>query len=166
MRPETPSNPLFLREEELDRSLEALFRAATALERPLLGPLAAAGLALEDYRLLLLVRRHAGLTGARLVALTGMTKQTLFRRLAALEAGGRLVRAVDPVDRRRRPLRLTAKGDALLRALMAPQQGRLRRAFRKVGPDAVEGFAQVLREVVTPDARPTRGATADFEDEP
>ena len=162
MRPETPSNPLFLREEELDRSLEALFRAATVLERPLLGPLAAAGLVLEDYHLLLLVRRRAGLTGAKLAALTGTPKQTLFRRLAALEAGGHLARAVDPADRRRRPLRLTAKGDALLRALTAPQQGRLRRAFRKAGPHAVEGFAQVLREVVAPDVRPPR----DFEDEP
>ncbi|MCB1883490.1 MAG: MarR family transcriptional regulator [Geminicoccaceae bacterium] len=153
MQPSGPRNPLFLREEELDRSLELLFRVQAILGRPLHGPLGAAGLGPIDYLLLFLVRRRPGLTGADLVGLTGLPKQNLSRHLAALDAAGLVARGVDAADRRRRPLASTAAADRLLDDLLGLQKRHLRRVFRKLGPEAVEGFQQVLSELVGPDGR-------------
>ncbi|MEO1460520.1 MAG: MarR family transcriptional regulator, partial [Pseudomonadota bacterium] len=52
--------------------------------------------------------------------------------------------ATGATDRRQRNLRLTAEGEALERALSAPQRERLRRAFSEAGPQAVAGFRTVL----------------------
>ena len=159
MQPSGPRNPLFLREEELDRSLELLFRIQAILARPLHGPLGAAGLGSIDYLLLFLIRRHPGLTGADLVGLTSLPKQNLSRHLAALDAAGLVARGVDAADRRRRPLKATAAADRLLDGLLLLQKRQLRRVFRKLGPEAVAGFQQVLGELVNPDGRGTAPAS-------
>ena len=47
-------------------------------------------------------------------------------------------------DQRQRLLQLTEKGLALERALSEKQRDRFARAFREAGAEAVEGFRQVM----------------------
>jgi DNA-binding MarR family transcriptional regulator len=79
-------NPLFLRDEELDRSVELLLLA----ERDVAGQMETVrqrlGLSESDYRVLYLVHRHPGVTTAELGAVLGMTKQSLSRHVKQLVA--------------------------------------------------------------------------------
>ena len=56
-------------------------------------------------------------------------------------------------DKRERHLTLTDKGRELERALSDAQRNRMRDAYRKAGPDAVQGFRQVLVAMMDSDMR-------------
>jgi DNA-binding MarR family transcriptional regulator len=153
----TAPNPLFLREEELDRGLDLLLLAGRQLAaeaRPLLD---AAGLDETDHHLLFLVQRRPGLTLVDLCEATRTSKQTLSRHLLRLTELGLVERGGPAADRRRRPFTVTERGVALLVRANAVQKGRLRLAFKNAGAAAVEGFQRVLREVVE---EPRRAAPA------
>lgn len=150
-------SPLFLRDEELERSLDLLRRAALDLER-------AAMRAAEDRRLdrldraiLQFVHAAPGITPSELDRLLAVGKQTLSRHIKALRAHGLVAALSDPEDRRTRPLALTAAGEALADRMLAAQKRRLRAAFQRVGPAAVEGFSRVVSELANPDVRRERG---------
>lgn len=141
-------NPLFLREEELERGLELLYSVGHRLNLDALGLRAEGAIDELDHHALFLVDRRPGITQAELCAALGLSKQTLSRRLhRLLEAG--LVEIGDPSgDRRKRPLRLTARAATLLAGIKAQQKRRLRLAFKSAGANAVEGFERVLLELV------------------
>ena len=144
----TAPNPLFLREEELDRGLDLLLLAGRQLAaeaRPLLD---AAGLDETDHHLLFLVRRRPGITLVELCEAMGTSKQTLSRHLLRLAELGLVERGGPAADRRRRPFTVTERGEALLARANAVQKGRLRLAFKSAGAAAVEGFQRVLGELV------------------
>jgi hypothetical protein len=56
-------------------------------------------------------------------------------------------------DKRQRLLTLTEQGEALERRLFAAQREWVLRAYREAGPQAVEGFRQVMRGLMGPEAR-------------
>jgi DNA-binding MarR family transcriptional regulator len=138
------ANLLFLREEELRQAIELLFfayRDFTA-EPDLL--LAAQGLGRAHHRVVYFVGRHPGITVSELLAILGITKQSLGRVLSQLIAEDLVLQSPGMRDRRQRLLELTPKGVALERQLTEKQRQRVARAYREAGPAAVEGFRKVM----------------------
>ena len=60
---------------------------------------------------------------------------------------------MDVDDRRRRLLDLTEKGRALERRLTDLQSRRIARAFAEAGPEAVEGFRNLMRGLINEEDR-------------
>jgi DNA-binding MarR family transcriptional regulator len=145
-------NPLFLRETELERTLELLLLAQCQIGRgePASGATMLADL---DIKILYLVGRRPEIAMAELINLLGTNKQSLSRHVRALIAGGLLEQASGTSDRRRRPLRVTEAGAQRLGEVDAIDKRRLRRAFINAGPEAVEGFQRVLHELINLPAR-------------
>jgi DNA-binding MarR family transcriptional regulator len=72
----------------------------------------------HEWRALAVLAREAPLTAGEVAARTSMDKVQVSRAIAKLIASGRVCRATDPADRRRAPLRPTAKGRALYRRIV------------------------------------------------
>jgi DNA-binding MarR family transcriptional regulator len=87
-------------------------------------------------------------TVSDLLAILGITKQSLSRVLNHLIAEGTVTQSTGIRDRRQRLLELTAKGVALERTLTEKQRQRVARAYREAGPQAVEGFRKVMIELI------------------
>ncbi len=144
---------LFLREEELRLAQDLLLLATRELAQDVDALLAQHGLGRAHHRALHFIARQPGLTVGDLLALLGITKQSLARVLATLHAEGLIEQMAGRRDRRQRLLRLTEAGLALERALFERQRERLLAAYREAGGGAVEGFRRVLRLLLTPAAR-------------
>jgi DNA-binding MarR family transcriptional regulator len=103
--------------------LPSLFETALRSLREGLAELSASrfpGLRTRHYRLLTFIP-DAGIRPARMVELTGLSKQALFQALAPLEAGHYVVVAPDPDDRRARVVRLSDRGHEVIAALQEMQ---------------------------------------------
>ena len=139
---------LYLREDELDRAADLVFRAARRFWRAAEGPLAENELGPAHYRALAAIRRGEGAPGGlpvkQLRALLGVRKQSLQRVLNELEDAKFLVRAPGLRDRRERLLTLTELGREAERAASAALRERLGQVFRLAGADAVAGARTVL----------------------
>ncbi|MBR0670266.1 MarR family winged helix-turn-helix transcriptional regulator [Neoroseomonas soli] len=107
---------------EQRRTLGALLRLSyEALQREVYGGLAARGYP-EIRPAHSAVFRHIGPDGSRLTTLAeraGMTKQSMAYLVDGLAAAGHLTSTPDPADGRARIVRLTAKGQGVLAALLA-----------------------------------------------
>ncbi|MCH8466850.1 MAG: MarR family transcriptional regulator [Roseinatronobacter sp.] len=146
-------NLLFLTDEQLRKGIEAMFFAYR-------GFTADPDRILEDHaygrahhRALHFINRTHGTTVNNLLALLGVTKQSLNRVLRTLIEDGLVESRVGRTDRRERNLYLTPKGEALERALSEAQRERMRAAYRAAGPQAVAGFRQVLEAMMDDDIR-------------
>ncbi len=144
----TSPNPLFLREEELERGLELLYFATHQLNLDVLALRAQAAIDETDHRTLFLIERQPGITLADLSSVLGMSKQTLSRHLKRLADAGLIDQGTTASDRRKRPLRLTEKAAAMLGEIKTLQKRRLRLACKSAGATAVEGFQRVLLDLV------------------
>ncbi len=150
MPPSTPSPSnagaglLFLREEEIRLAQDMLFfayRDFTRAEEVLDG----LGLGRAHHRALHFIGRMPGMNVSDLLAILGITKQSLSRVLTTLVDEGYVTQSPGRADRRQRLLSLTPKGVALERRLFERQRDVLLRAYREAGGPAVEGFRRVLR---------------------
>jgi DNA-binding MarR family transcriptional regulator len=83
-----------------------------------------------------------------LLALLGITKQSLGRALKPLEARGLVITRPGGRDRRQKELRLTAEGKALEAALFTPLRDAMGRAYTAAGQDAVTGFWRVSEALI------------------
>lgn len=140
-------NPLYLREEELDRGLELLYFAGRQLQADA-APLRSEGALDElDQQTLFAISRHPGVTLAELCAVLGISKQTLSRHVRQLAEAELVAQGQSSHDRRKRPLRLTAKAAGIVARVQTLQKRRLRLAFKSAGATAVEGFQRVLLDL-------------------
>jgi len=147
------ANPLFLREEELRQAMELLFFAYRDFTA---GPdriLEAYKFGRAHHRVIYFVGRHPQMTVSELLQILGITKQSLSRVLGQLVREGFIVQQPGPQDRRKRLLELTDKGRALEQELIENQRARIARAYRIAGAEAVEGFRQVLLNIMDEEAR-------------
>ena len=94
------------------------------------------------------IGRHPGITVSDLLAILGITKQSLARVLTQLIEDELVAQTPGMRDRRQRLLELTPKGVALERTLTEQQRQRVARAYRQAGPAAVEGFKKVMIELI------------------
>lgn len=101
------------------------------------------------HRALYFIGQHPAITVSGLLKLLRITKQSLSRVLADLVALEMIEQTPGLRDRRRRHLRLTAKGLEVERDLTAQQRALLARAYRQAGAEAVDGFRKVLLGLIT-----------------
>jgi DNA-binding MarR family transcriptional regulator len=141
----SPANALlFLRDEELRQGFDLLYFAQRDLEAAGAALLTAQGLHGGHRRILHFLARQPEITVTELLALLGLTKQSLGRLLTELAAQDLVRQRQGTHDRRQRLLSLTEAGRVLERRLWEEQRLRIARAFRACGPQAVEGFRRVL----------------------
>lgn len=105
------------------------------------------------HRALYFIARKPGLTVGELIALLGVTKQSLGRTLGELEKRGVIARERGQRDRRQMLLRLTASGKELESELFAAFREAMITAYSEVGPHAVTGFWTVLEKLLDDDMR-------------
>jgi DNA-binding MarR family transcriptional regulator len=105
------------------------------------------------HRAVHFIHRSPGTTVSNLLAILGVTKQSLNRVLRTLIDDGLVRSEKGKVDGRERHLFLTPKGAELERQLSDAQRARMRAAYRAAGPQAVAGFRQVLEAMMDPEMR-------------
>lgn len=153
---------LFLTDDQLRRGIEAMFfayRAFTADPDMILADL---DYGRAHHRALHFVNRDPGLTVTALLAVLGVTKQSLNRVLRTLIDDGLVESRIGRRDRRERQLFLTTQGIVLERRLSEAQRARMRAAYRQAGPQAVAGFRQVLEAMMDPETRAQYQALKDL----
>ncbi len=138
------ASPLFLRDEDLRQGLDVLFFAWRDLAAEADAGLEKEGLGRAHHRALYFIGRNPGLSVSELMAVLGITKQSLGRVLKDLFGKGLVRQTVGSDDRRERRLALTEGGQALEQALTAPQRALVANAYRAAGAEAVAGFRTVL----------------------
>jgi len=147
------ASPLFLREPEIRRGVELLYFGYSHLYRGIDEGLAQQGLGRAHHRALYFIARQPDLTVSELLALLGITKQSLGRVLNELDGRGLVASRVGPNDRRQRRLRLTASGAALEAQLFGALREKLSAAYAQAGQGAVAGFWAVLEGLIPAEER-------------
>ncbi|WP_265502104.1 MarR family winged helix-turn-helix transcriptional regulator [Paracoccus beibuensis] len=156
---------LFLTDDQLRRGIEAMFFAYRAFTADPDAILADMDYGRAHHRALHFINRDPGLTVTSLLAVLGVTKQSLNRVLRTLIEDGLVDSRIGRRDRRERQLHLTATGTALERRLSEAQRARMRAAYRRAGPQAVAGFRQVLEAMMDPETRAQYQALKDLSDD-
>ena len=144
---------LFLTDAQLRRGIEAMFFAYRGFTADPDRILEDYGYGRAHHRAIHFINRWPGTTVNNLLSILGVTKQSLNRVLRTLIEDGLVESAVGTRDRRERHLSLTERGRALEAELSDAQTARMRDAFRRAGPDAVQGFREVLEAMMDDDLR-------------
>lgn len=139
--------------EQLRRGIEAMFFAYQNFTADPDRILAERGYGRAHHRAIHFINRQPGLTVNTLLAILGVTKQSLNRVLRSLVEDGLVESRVQSKDRRERHLYLTDAGNTFEAALASTQHDRMNAAFNAVGPEAADGFRKVLEAMMDPDAR-------------
>jgi DNA-binding MarR family transcriptional regulator len=111
------------------------------------------GLGRAHHRALYFIARRPGLIISDLLNLLRITKQSLARVVQDLQAHGMLDVQIGAADKRQRHVTLTPAGAALERELYEAIRTRLQAAYVEAGPQAAEGFCQVLQGLLEPEVR-------------
>ena len=155
---------LFLTDEQLRRGIEAMFFAYRGFTSDPDRILEEFGYGRAHHRALHFINRSPGTTVNNLLAVLGVTKQSLNRVLRTLIDDGLIESRIGRRDRRERQLYLTDKGASLERRLSETQRARMRAAYRAAGPQAVTGFRQVLEAMMDRDTLRQYRALKDLPD--
>ncbi len=144
---------LYLTDEQLRKGIEAMFFAYRGFTADPDRILADMDYGRAHHRAVHFIHRSPGNTVGNLLAILGVTKQSLNRVLRTLFEDGLVEARVGKKDKRERHLYLTEKGRALERELSDAQRARMRAAYRAAGPQAVQGFRTVLEAMMDPEMR-------------
>ena len=139
---------LFLTDAQLRKWIEAMFFAYRGFTSDPDRILADLAYGRAHHRAIHFIHRSPSTTVNNLLAILGVTKQSLNRVLRALVEDGLVRSEVGKRDKRERHLFLTGAGEDLERKLSDAQRDRMRAAYRSAGPDAVAGFRQVLEAMM------------------
>ena len=144
---------LFLTDEQVRIGIEAMFFAYRGFTADPDRILATKAYGRAHHRAVHFIHRSPGTTVNNLLAILGVTKQSLNRVLRSLIADGLVSSTVGKADKRERHLHLTDAGAALERELSDAQRDRMRSAYRAAGPEAVAGFREVLEAMMDEETR-------------
>jgi DNA-binding MarR family transcriptional regulator len=144
---------LFLTDEQLRKGIEAMFFAYRGFTADPDRILAQHGFGRAHHRAIHFIGRSPGTSVNNLLAILGVTKQSLNRVLRALIEAGLVDSRVGRRDKRERHLYLTTAGEALERELSDAQRARMRAAYRAAGAQSVAGFRTVLEAMMDPEQR-------------
>ncbi len=144
---------LFLTDEQLRKGIEAMFFAYRGFTSDPDRILEGMDYGRAHHRAIHFIHRSPGTTVSNLLAILGVTKQSLNRVLRSLVEDGLVEARVGRTDKRERNLYLTPKGAELERQLSDAQRARMRAAYRAAGPAAVQGFRTVLEAMMDPELR-------------
>ncbi len=146
--PTPAASAQFLRESEIRRGSELLFFAYSRLIRSVNQNLGERGIGQAHHRALYFVGRHPDISVSELLAILGVTKQSLGRVLTELEERGLIEARIGDRDRRQRLLRLTDKGYELDLELFQHSRDILAKGYSAAGQQAVTGFWAVLEGMI------------------
>ena len=146
---------LYLTDEQLRQGIEAMFFAYRGFTADPDRILSDKSYGRAHHRAIHFINRAPGTTVNNLLAILGVTKQSLNRVLRTLIEDGLVESRVGTADKRERHLFLTEAGEALEAQLSDAQRARMRAAYREAGPEAVAGFRQVLEAMMDADLRRT-----------
>mgnify|MGYP005989068927 CR=1 FL=1 len=149
----TGESLLFLTDEQLRQGIEAMFFAYRGFTADPDRILASMAYGRAHHRAIHFINRAPGTTVSNLLAILGVTKQSLNRVLRTLIEDGLVESRVGKIDKRERNLFLTEDGNALENRLSDAQRTRLRAAFREAGPESVSGFRRVLEAMMDKELR-------------
>ncbi len=121
---------LYLTDEQLRQGAEAMFFAYRGFTADPDRILVGIRYGRAHHRALHFIHGAPGTTVTNLLAILGVTKQSLNRVLRTLIEDGHVESRVGRADKRERHLYLTPEGEALERDLTQAQHDRLRSAFR------------------------------------
>ncbi|MBV1934275.1 MAG: MarR family transcriptional regulator [Parvibaculaceae bacterium] len=107
------------------------------------------------HRVIHFVGRHPGITVAQLLAILGITKQSLARVLKQLVEEEYVIQKTGTRDRRQRLLHLSDKGEQLERRLSEPQRKRVAKALHQAGPEAIDTFRKTLLALINSEDQST-----------
>src|SRR6056297_3238489 len=144
---------LYLTDEQLRQGIEAMFFAYRGFTADPDRILEGLSYGRAHHRAIHFIHCAPGTTVNNLLAILGVTKQSLNRVLRTLIHDGLVESRVGLRDKRERHLYLTDRGRALERELSDAQRARMRAAFRAAGPEAVAGFRTVLEAMMEPELR-------------
>jgi len=144
---------LFLTDEQLRKGIEAMFFAYRGFTADPDRILQKHAYGRAHHRAVHFIHRSPGTTVNNLLAILGVTKQSLNRVLRTLIEDGLVESRIGTRDKRERNLFLTEAGAALERELSDAQRCRMRDAYRAAGPEAVAGFRQVLEAMMDTEMR-------------
>ncbi|WP_298018862.1 MarR family winged helix-turn-helix transcriptional regulator [uncultured Parasphingopyxis sp.] len=162
MASQPPSaSPLFLREAEIRRGIELLFFGHGELMASADALLEEKGLGRAHHRALYFIARKPGLPVGDLIALLGITKQSLGRVLRELEQRELVERKPGREDRRQVLLKLTASGTALEAKLFEALREKMVAAYSDAGSAAISGFWTVLEKLLSADRAALAGELGD-----
>jgi DNA-binding MarR family transcriptional regulator len=145
------ASPLFLREDEVRRGIELLHFGHAALMGAVDDLLASHGLGQAHHRALYFIGRQNDQTVGAILALLGITKQSLGRVLQDLIDQGLVETRPGLRDRRQKLLRVTAKGRQIEAELFARMRERMSAAYAQAGQGPVTGFWRVLEGLLDPE---------------
>ena len=148
-----PASPLFLRDAEIRRGVELLFFGNATLMASADALLERAGIGRAHHRALYFIARKPKLSVGELIALLGITKQSLGRVIDELEERELILRSPGLRDRRQVLLSLTERGVRFEAELFAELKSAVARAYSAAGPAAVSGYWAVLEELLPEDLR-------------
>ncbi len=149
--PTSSASPLFLREPEIRRGIELLYFGNQNVTRSIDRGLAKRGMGRAHHRALYFIARKPNMAVSDLLALLGITKQSLGRVLGELTDRGYVEARPGERDRRQRLLRLTESGAAFEAELYDALREKLSAAYSKAGQGAVSGFWAVLEGLIPDD---------------
>ncbi|MCR9127210.1 MAG: MarR family transcriptional regulator [Rhodobacteraceae bacterium] len=148
---------LYLTDEQLRQGIEAMFFAYRGFTADPDRILADQGYGRAHHRAVHFIGRAPGTTVNNLLAILGVTKQSLNRVLRTLIENGLVESRVGTSDKRERHLFLTDRGANLESQLSDAQRARMRAAYREAGPEAVGGFRRVLEAMMDIEMRRAYG---------
>ncbi|RZM07903.1 MAG: MarR family transcriptional regulator [Sphingomonas sp.] len=134
--------------------MELLYFGHAHLHRSIDRGLAAQGLGRAHHRALYFIARQPDLTVSELLALLGITKQSLGRVLSELSERDYVETRPGERDRRQRLLRLTKAGSDLESELFEVVREKMSAAYSRAGADAVAGYWTVLEGMIPPEEMP------------
>jgi DNA-binding MarR family transcriptional regulator len=114
-------------------------RFATGLEQ--------LGLHRREFAALAIVADRPGITQHEVAAATSIDQSTLVATLDALELRGLAERRIDPDDRRRRTIHLTARGERVLGEARTLARSLNRELLAPLDPDERRQFVALLRKL-------------------
>lgn len=127
--------------------LQSLWRLNHAIERASARMEASLGVTAQQRFILRCVGRYPGLTAGQLATLLEVDRGTVSAALNRLERKALLTRRVDPRDRRRVALGLTAQGHAINRSDEGTVEDAVNRLLAEAPPERVEATRATLDEL-------------------
>ena len=142
---ESAKAPLqFLTESNLRHGFDLLVIGYKHYRDGLDDELAKAGLGQAHHRAIYFIRQSPNLSPGELTELLGVSKQSLYRVMVDLRDNGFVAEKRNGKDGRAKHLYLTDEGLKLEQRLFESSKARMKTAYSKVGPDAVQGFWNIL----------------------
>ncbi len=147
------SPALFLHDAAIRRGMELMIFAQSRFVRSADDKLAEIGLGRAHHRAMYFISRKPDITVGELLALLGVTKQSLGRVMKDLVDRDLVQMRHGDQDRRHRLLRLTPTGSMLETALYEEQREKMAKAYSHAGQEAVAGYWTVLEALIPEAAR-------------